>query len=355
MRADRRLRLGCLGRHCGRLRGGGCVGRFGRLGRVGGRRRLVRRRGECNGEVGVGHHVRLPLRSRTVVPLTSMAWSASHWSPSTRPAAMFSPSMRTLSPGPPSRVSVPGAADEHVVAGAAAHGVVAVAADEDVVAVVTVEREQRRAAATPEASTTSSPARADDGHAVVARARRRRRSARRRGRRPGRAAPLPATTTTSWPLVPLTMMLSARRRRRRCRPGRRGRVAIAVRSVPVRSLTVNVSAPARALRSMLLDVVGVHRDVADVAGEAHSLAVGGHIEVLAAALPLNSIVSVPSWPSTTSLPSPGSHWNVSSPAPSSAEVVALLSVDEVVARRHRAAGRCRCCRAACRCRRRRRR
>ena len=37
-----------------------------------------------------------------------------------------------------------------------------------------------------------------------------------------------------------------------------------------------------------------------------------------AALPLNAIVSVPSWPSTTSLPSPGSHWNVSSPAPRNA-------------------------------------
>ena len=34
-----------------------------------------------------------------------------------------------------------------------------------------------------------------------------------------------------------------------------------------------------------------------------------------ASLPLNSIESAPSWPSTTSLPSPGSHWNVSSPAP----------------------------------------
>ena len=32
-------------------------------------------------------------------------------------------------------------------------------------------------------------------------------------------------------------------------------------------------------------------------------------------LPLKSIVSVPAWPSTVSLPSPGSHWKVSSPAP----------------------------------------
>ena len=37
-----------------------------------------------------------------------------------------------------------------------------------------------------------------------------------------------------------------------------------------------------------------------------------------ASLPLNSIVSVPSWPSTTSLPSPGSHWKSSSPAPEEA-------------------------------------
>ena len=34
-----------------------------------------------------------------------------------------------------------------------------------------------------------------------------------------------------------------------------------------------------------------------------------------AALPLNVMPSAPAWPSTTSLPSPGSHWNVSSPAP----------------------------------------
>ena len=47
--------------------------------------------------------------------------------------------------------------------------------------------------------------------------------------------------------------------------------------------------------------------------------------------PLNSSVSVPAWPSTVSLPSPGSHWNVSSPAPRKRDVVALAAVDEVVA------------------------
>ena len=51
----------------------------------------------------------------------------------------------------------------------------------------------------------------------------------------------------------------------------------------------------------------------------------------AALLPLNTIVSAPAWPSTTSLPSPGSHWKVSSPAPSNAVVVALVAVDDVVA------------------------
>ena len=47
--------------------------------------------------------------------------------------------------------------------------------------------------------------------------------------------------------------------------------------------------------------------------------------------PLNAIVSRPSWPSTMSLPSPGSHWNVSSPGAEQGGVVALVAVDEVVA------------------------
>ena len=64
-----------------------------------------------------------------------------------------------------------------------------------------------------------------------------------------------------------------------------------------------------------LDIVDVHDDVADVAGREGASAVGRDVEDFIAALPLNSSVSVPSWPSTTSLPSPGSHWNTSSPAP----------------------------------------
>ena len=51
-------------------------------------------------------------------------------------------------------------------------------------------------------------------------------------------------------------------------------------SVPVRSLTVIVSAPPRALKLDPLDVVEVHGDVADVAGEAHPPAVGRDVDVL---------------------------------------------------------------------------
>ena len=48
-------------------------------------------------------------------------------------------------------------------------------------------------------------------------------------------------------------------------------------------------------------------------------------------LPLKSSASLPPWPSTTSLPSPGSHWKVSLPPPRRASVGALVAVDEVVA------------------------
>ena len=47
--------------------------------------------------------------------------------------------------------------------------------------------------------------------------------------------------------------------------------------------------------------------------------------------PLNCSVSVPAWPSTVSLPSPGSHWKVSLPAPELGGVGADVAVDEVVA------------------------
>ena len=41
-----------------------------------------------------------------------------------------------------------------------------------------------------------------------------------------------------------------------------------------------LSAPPRALKSICLDAVEVHGDVADVAGEAHAMAVGRDVDVL---------------------------------------------------------------------------
>ena len=76
--------------------------------------------------------------------------------------------------------------------------------------------------------------------------------------------------------------------------------------------------PARGQGVERLDVVQVHDDAGDVAGEAHAAAVGRQGEVLAAALPLKSSMSVPPWPSTVSLASPGSQVKRSLPVPSSA-------------------------------------
>ena len=80
----------------------------------------------------------------------------------------------------------------------------------------------------------------------------------------------------------------------------------------------------------VLDIVQVHRDVGHVAEEAHALAVGRDVDVLAMLAPLNSIVSMPSWPSTTSLPSPGSHWKLIVACAEQRHVVALVAVHEVV-------------------------
>ena len=49
------------------------------------------------------------------------------------------------------------------------------------------------------------------------------------------------------------------------------------------------------------------------------------------ALPLKSSASVPPWPSTVSLPSPGSHWKRSLPAAELGAVEALVAVEVVVA------------------------
>ena len=88
------------------------------------------------------------------------------------------------------------------------------------------------------------------------------------------------------------------------RPGRRrvlaarraGEVEVAPGStpVPVRSLTVMVSAPPRALKLTLLDAVEVHGDVADVAEQPRPRLPLAEMSMFSLALePLNSSVSVP--------------------------------------------------------------
>ena len=85
--------------------------------------------------------------------------------------------------------------------------------------------------------------------------------------------------------------------------------------VPVRSLTVMVSVPPRALKSTvstpavsIVMLPGLRKNLS-------LLPLAETSTCSAAAAPLKTIVSLPSWPSTTSLPSPGSQTNVSSPEP----------------------------------------
>ena len=111
------------------------------------------------------------------------------------------------------------------------------------------------------------------------------------------------------------------RRRRRCRRSRpRGRAATPSVTVGAadRSLTMMVSAPPRALNSIastslrsmvtlaMSRVKRTRPPLAEMSMFSSTLA------------PLKRSVSVPAWPSTVSLPSPGSHWKTSSPAPSRA-------------------------------------
>ena len=81
----------------------------------------------------------------------------------------------------------------------------------------------------------------------------------------------------------------------------------------------------------VLDAVEVHRDVADVAGQRTRLPLAEMSMFSSMLAPLNTSVSVPAWPSTMSLPSPGFQRNVSLPAPSSATSLPRSPIDDVVA------------------------
>ena len=89
-------------------------------------------------------------------------------------------------------------------------------------------------------------------------------------------------------------------------------------SVLDRSLTVMVSAPPRAWKSI---VSTSSRSIVTLATSRVSRTCPplAEMSIFSAMLaPLNSSVSVPAWPSTVSLSSPGFQTNVSSPAPSKA-------------------------------------
>ena len=109
--------------------------------------------------------------------------------------------------------------------------------------------------------------------------------------------------------------------------------------VPVRSLTVTVSAPPSAAKLDLLDAVEIHGDVADVAGEPHRLPLAEMSMFSLMLAPLNTIVSLPRLPSTVSLPSPGSQLEGVVAGAQQRDVVAAAAVTS----------RCRHRRAACRC------
>ena len=132
------------------------------------------------------------------------------------------------------------------------------------------------------------------------------------------AAPLLATVMVSSPAVPLTITLSAAPSPWPL-PGVADRsMSTCLTSVPVRSLTVMVSAPPKALtwmcstplRSMVMLPTSRNSRTREPLAEMSMFS-----PTLA---PLNTSVSVPAWPSTMSLPSPGFQMNVSLPLPSRA-------------------------------------
>ena len=95
-------------------------------------------------------------------------------------------------------------------------------------------------------------------------------------------------------------------------------------SVPVRSPTVIVSAPPRALKATVSTSLVSIVMLATSRRKRRRLPLAARSIFSAPAAPLKRMVSVPAWPSSVSLPSPGSHTNVSSPEPISARSLPRL-------------------------------
>ncbi len=80
-----------------------------------------------------------------------------------------------------------------------------------------------------------------------------------------------------------------------------------------------VSAPPRAVNSIVSTLSRVHRDIADVAEKPHPAAIGRDVDLLADVRAVEQRACRSRLrPKTVSLPSPGFHTNVSSPSPSEA-------------------------------------
>ena len=138
--------------------------------------------------------------------------------------------------------------------------------------------------------------------------------------------------STSSPLVAVDDDRVGLRRRRSLPPGVRGEVDVHLRDAGAREIVDGdrVGA-AQGVEVDPLDAVEVHRDAADVAGEADPAAVGRDVDLLGDVGAVEGSVSSPAWPSTVSLPSPGFQTNVSSPAPRSAVSLPRPPVIDVVA------------------------
>src|SRR5262245_40845708 len=124
---------------------------------------------------------------------------------------------------------------------------------------------------------------------------------------------VPLTTTRSTcPSPPVPPRLSARS------------TLTPLTSVPLRSVTLTRSAPPSAFTSTR-SIPAVSMVTLPTSWKKRSrLPLADRVNCSAAGAPLKRIVSEPSWPSTTSLPSPGSHTNTSSPEPSRALSLPLV-------------------------------
>ncbi len=131
----------------------------------------------------------------------------------------------------------------------------------------------------------------------------------------------PATPNTSAPCVALIVTVSSAPSTPPFGPRRS--MSSARQSVPVMSPTTMLSTPPSARNSIRSTSFRSIVTLATLRKKPTRPPLAKMSMFSSALAPKNSIVSVPSWPSMVSLPSPGFHWNTSSPAPISATSLPL--------------------------------